>query len=71
MAIIVPILGYMGITTADLTSWAVLGNVLLQAVSNPYVIGLVVVSVWQTVNDPTTAGLKDSEQAMSYTEPKK
>jgi phi LC3 family holin len=71
MAVLVPILGYMGITAADLTSWPVLGNVLLQAVSNPYVLGLVVVSVWQTVNDPTTAGLKDSTQAMSYTEPKK
>jgi phi LC3 family holin len=71
MAVIVPILGYMGITAADLTTWAALGNVLLQAVSNPYVLGLVVVSVWQTLNDPTTAGLKDSEQALTYTEPKK
>jgi len=71
MAVIVPILGYMGITAADLTSWVLLGNVLLQAVSNPYVLGLVVVSVWQSVNDPTTAGIKDSTQASTYTEPKK
>lgn len=71
MAVILPILGYMGITAADLTSWSVLGNVLLQAVSNPYVLGLVIVSVWQSINDPTTSGLKDSTQALTYTEPKK
>lgn len=71
MAVLVPILSYMGITTADLTTWAALGNVLLQAVSNPYVLGLVIVSVWQAINDPTTAGLRDSEQALTYEKPKK
>ena len=71
MAVILPILGYMGITTADLTTWQALGNVLVQSVINPYVLGLVIVSVWQTINDPTTSGIKDSTQALTYTEPKK
>lgn len=37
---------------------------------NPkYLEGLVAVSVWNTLNDPTTKGLGDSERAKSYTDP--
>lgn len=71
LAVLTPILAYAGLTVQDLTSWEALGNILLGAISNPYVIGLVAVSVWNAVNDPTTAGIKDSEQAMTYEEPKK
>ena len=39
------------------------------SVSNPYVLSLVAVSVWNTLNDPTTKGLGDSERAKSYTDP--
>ena len=69
MAIVTPILAYFGITTADLTTWAALGQVFVDAVSNPYVIGLVVVSVYNALIDPTTKGIKDSAQAMGYTVP--
>lgn len=71
LAIITPILAYFGLTGADLTSWPMLGNTLLAAVSNPYVCALVVVSVWNAINDPTTAGVSDSAQAMTYSTPKK
>ena len=71
LAVLTPILAYMGLTMQDLTTWPVLGNVLLEAVKNPYVLGLVAVSVWNAFNDPTTAGVNDSDQAMTYTEPKK
>ena len=37
--------------------------------TNPYVLGLVVVSVWNAVNDPTTKGVTDSTLAMSYDKP--
>lgn len=69
MAIILPVLAYTGLTVQDMTSWSLLGRVLLDAVLNPYVLGLVIVNVWQTVNDPTTTGISDSERAMQYTEP--
>lgn len=69
LAILTPILAYAGLTVQDLTSWAMLGGVLLDAVLNPYVLGLVVVSVWNAVNDPTTTGLTDSVKALTYTEP--
>lgn len=71
LAVLTPILAYAGLTVQDLTSWEALGNILLGAISNPYVLGLVAVSMWNAVNDPTTAGIKDSEQAMTYEEPKK
>ena len=70
LAIIVPILGYMGITAEDLTSWRVLGEVLFEAVKNPYVLALVVVSTWNAIVDPTTKGVSDSKQALTYTIPK-
>ena len=71
LAVLMPILAYMGLTVEDLTSWTILGNALLEAVKNPYVLGLVVVSVWNAVNDPTTAGMSDSELAKTYIRPYK
>ena len=70
LSVLTPILAYAGLTLADMTTWSALGQVLIDAIMNPYVLGLVVVSVWNAVNDPTTAGLSDSEQAMHYDAPK-
>ncbi len=70
LAVLTPILAYMGLTMQDLTSWPALWNILCDAVSNPYVLGLVVVSVWNAVNDPTTSGLSDSTNALTYDKPK-
>lgn len=70
LAVLTPILAYAGITASDVTTWATLGDLLLGAISNPYVLGLVAVSVWNACNDPTVAGLGDSEQALTYTTPK-
>ena len=69
MAVILPILTYFGLTWEDMTSWAAIGNLLLRAVKNPVVIVSVIASVWNAINDPTTAGLKDSQRAMTYEEP--
>ena len=70
LSVLTPILAYAGLTVADLTSWSALGQLLMDAIMNPYVLGLVVVSVWNALNDPTTKGLSDSTQAMSYNTPK-
>lgn len=70
LAILTPILAYAGLTVQDLTSWQVLGEILLGAIRNPYVLGLIVVSVWNALNDPTTAGITDSAQALTYDKPK-
>ena len=44
-----------------------LGNRLLDVVNAAFAV-MVILGV---VNDPTTAGIKDSDQAMTYTAPKK
>ncbi len=69
LSILTPILAYAGLTAQDITTWGKLGEILLGAVSNPYVLSLVAVSVWNTLNDPTTKGIGDSERAKGYTTP--
>lgn len=69
LSILTPILAYAGLTVQDITSWPALGKLLFDAVQNPYVLGMVAVSVWNAVNDPTTKGLQDSDRAMTYDEP--
>lgn len=70
LAILTPILAYAGLTAQDLTTWKALWDLIVGAFSNPYVLSLVVVSVWNAFNDPTTKGVSDSGQAMTYTSPK-
>ena len=69
--IFLPMLACLGFNWEDMTSWQAVGNVLLQAVQSPIIVVSVLVSVWNLLNDPTTSGLSDSSQALSYTEPKK
>lgn len=71
LAILTPILAYAGLTMQDLTTWEALGNLLLGAVKNPYVLSLVIVSVFNAITDPTTEGVKDSSRAMTYDYPHK
>lgn len=70
-AIVLPILTYLGLNWGDMTTWAGLGRVLLAAVQNPVILVSVVVSVWNLINDPTTAGLSDSTRALTYNQPGK
>ena len=69
LSILTPVLAYMGLTIQDMTSWKILGDTLFNALSNPYILGLVAVSVFNALNDPTTHGLADSEKALTYEEP--
>lgn len=69
-SLLLPVLAYFGMTLESLSSWEVLGDTLLKAVANPYVLGLAIVSVWNAINDPTTKGVYDSDKAMSYIEPR-
>lgn len=69
LAIVLPILTYYSLKFEDLTSWAGVYDLFLKYLSNPYLIGLSIVSALNMVPDPTTAGLSDSTRALSYTEP--
>lgn len=69
LAVFTPILAYMGLTAQDLTTWAALGNILFSAISNPYILLMIAVSVYNTIVDPTTTGVTDSSQALTYDKP--
>lgn len=70
LAVAVTVLSYFGYTFDSMTSWETVWQTLIQAVNNPYVIGITVISVINTLNDPTTKGISDSEDALKYTKPK-
>jgi phi LC3 family holin len=68
-----PILAYLGLKYTDLTTWDSIGNVFVQFIQNPYLIGTVVLAVLSfigVVTDPTTSGFQDSIQAKNYDAPK-
>lgn len=68
-SIVLPILAYYGMNWQDLTSWGVVWDLLVKAVQNPVVIVSVLTSLWNSVTDPTTKGLGDSERALGYDDP--
>jgi phi LC3 family holin len=70
LAVFVPLLAYYGMNWADMTTWAAIGELFVQAIQNPVVVLSVVVSVYNAIIDPTTKGFGDSEQALTYTQPK-
>lgn len=69
ISIFTPILAYMGITVKDLTTWGSVGEAIKLAVLNPYVLILVVGSVFTTVIDPTSTGITDSKNVLEYDTP--
>ncbi len=71
IAIFLPILTQLGLSWEQITTWGALWDVIVQAIGNPVIVVAVIVSVWNAINDPTTSGLSDSANALTYTEPKK
>ena len=68
-----PILAYLGLGFEDLTTWSSIGEGFAAFFSNPYLIGTVVMAVLSFIGvltDPTTKGMGDSEQALTYEKPK-
>ena len=59
LAVATPILAYFGISGSDLTTWGSLFWLILDALKNPYVVGLVLVSLWNNVINPVTKGITD------------
>ena len=70
LSILLPILTYRSMSLQDVTTWATLGDLLLGAMKNPYLLGTVAVSVFNALTDPTTEGISDSDLAMTYDKPK-
>ena len=65
IAIITPIVSYLGLNVSDITSWGVLIDMIGQAMANPYLLVLVIVNVYNATVDGTTKGFKDSKMMLS------
>lgn len=65
------ILTAMGISPEMLNSWSALYEALINLLKNPYMLGCVSLAVLGIFIDPTTNGVGDSAQAMTYSAPKK
>ena len=61
----------IGVSPETLTSWAALKQALVDFIGNPFLIGTAAIALLGQFIDPTTAGVSDSEQAMTYTAPRK
>ena len=70
MAILVPALAYLGYKAEDVNSWEAVGRILTQFISNPYLLVLTAFNAFNMIPDPTTTGLGDSAQALTYEAPK-
>lgn len=69
-AIILPMVAAVGMQWEDMTTWGALLDVIRAAFGNPVTLVAVIVSLWNTITDPTTKGLGDSTLAMTYDKPK-
>lgn len=65
------ILAAMGVSPEMFTSWDAVWEAVVNMVSNPYMLVSVVLAVLGVFVDPTTAGIGDSDRAMSYKFPVK
>ena len=63
------ILTYFGMHWSQVTTWATLGNLFVDAIKNPVVVFSILACIWNALNDPTTKGLSDSKRALTYNEP--
>lgn len=70
VSVVIPVLTYFGLQASDLTTWSKVWETFIQAISNPYVVVMVIVSLFNAITDPTTKGISDSTAALSYAQPK-
>lgn len=61
----------LGIEPQMLTSWEALRTAIMDVIGNPFLLGSAAIALLGQFVDPTTAGIGDSAQAMTYKEPKK
>lgn len=64
------ILTAMGTNPQTLTSWPAVLAAIWGLLKNPYLLGSVALAVLGVFIDPTTEGVQDSEQALTYEKPK-
>ena len=65
------ILSAMGVSPEMFTSWGAVWEAVVNLFGNPFMLGSVILAVLGVFVDPTTAGISDSQRAMSYKFPVK
>lgn len=68
-SLLIPALASIGIEWQSLTTWAALGDALIQIVSNPVVIAMIIVNALNVFPDPVVKGISDSDKVMRYERP--
>ena len=64
------ILAAMGVDASMFTSWGAVWDALVGLVTNPFMLWSVSLAVIGVLVDPTTKGIADSSQALTYDKPK-
>lgn len=65
------VLTAMGVSPEMFTNWNTVIQAIKDLIGNPYMLFSVTLAVMGVFIDPTTAGVGDSNQALTYTAPKK
>lgn len=68
-AIAAPMFAGVGVSGSDMTSWSVLLDTIVAALSNPVVVVAMLAAAVGVINDPTVKGLGDSSTVLGRTEP--
>ncbi|MCQ4934920.1 MULTISPECIES: phage holin [Anaerotignum] len=64
------IMSTIGAKPEDFTSWALVLEEIKNVLGNPFLLFSVILAVIGVVTDPTTKGVCDSRQALSYSKPR-
>lgn len=64
LSVFVPVLAYLGINWSDVTTWGTFFQVIISAISNPYCLSIVAVSLFNTVVDTSSPGINDSNHVL-------
>lgn len=70
-ALVIPVIAYMGLEVTDFTTWDAVKDALVGFISNPYLVVLTLINAINMIPDPTTGGISDSNQALTYKQPRK
>lgn len=63
------VFSYYGISGADLTTWKSVWELIVNFVSNPFILVSTLIAVYVAILDPTTPGISDSKRALQYDKP--
>lgn len=70
LSFIVPPLAYAGIEFNEVTTWGKFFSVLGSGFANPYVVAMIIVSLYNSISDKTTRGFGDTKIAKQYLRPR-